>query len=384
MGGSKKSSSKAATKPAAAAAAAAAASTEKADVKEKPRHTCLHSQLHKTKFCLYHLKGACQFGSDCSFAHSCAELQATPDLRKTRLCTAFFEGGGCNDETCTFAHSEEDLRSTDMFFKKTLCIWNEKGKCRNGEQCRFAHGVHELRLNTKGAEKAVLEEDDGKDNLNTNQDNEDMGRQVSDTSQVTTASGVTTVSQVTQASQMTSGSQMTTTSGNGSTSGSLSGNDSSTTGTMSLTSGRRARARGKRGAGVSAGTKQGQPQPQPAAAAASSTPPPINQGPPGLQQTEQPLPMKVLLNRQNIEPPRTDPAPVAGGLTAASLSRLNQGVYDPLLEAELRRLRASVNALAMQCSQINDQINAEALVRHAAFRQQLLQLAQARFNQSFN
>ncbi|CAE7244945.1 ZC3H6, partial [Symbiodinium sp. KB8] len=122
---------------------------------------------------------------------------ATPDLRKTRLCTAFFEGGGCNDASCTFAHSEEDLRSTDMFFKKTLCIWNEKGKCRNGEQCRFAHGVHELRLNTKGAEKAVLEEDDGKDNLNTN---EDMGRQVSDTSQVTTASGVTTVSQVTQAS----------------------------------------------------------------------------------------------------------------------------------------------------------------------------------------
>jgi len=319
MGGSKKSSGKTAQKP-----AAATASKGKADAKEKPRQTCLHSQLHKTKFCLYHLKGVCQFGADCSFAHSFSELQATPDLRKTRLCINFFEGGGCNDPDCTFAHSEEDLRSTDMFYKKTLCIWNEKGKCRNGDQCRFAHGIGELRMNQQLAETASLQDADkdsekanpemekkekekhrekdkqkdkqkekekekqkqkekkekemekDNDNLNTG---EDMGRQVSDLSQATTASGA---SDATATTSITSASQMTA-----------------------------------------------------------------------------------------ARPRHHNPA--AGGLTAASLSQLNQSLYDPLLEAELRLLRASVNALAMQCSQINDQINAEQTLR-----QHLLQLAQAR------
>jgi hypothetical protein len=92
---------------------------------------------------VYHLKGACQYGSDCAFAHSCTELQSTPDLRKTRLCQAF-DAGGCDNPDCSFAHGEEELRSTNLFFKKTLCIWNQKGKCRNGEQCRFAHGAAEL------------------------------------------------------------------------------------------------------------------------------------------------------------------------------------------------------------------------------------------------
>jgi len=112
---------------------------------EKVRSTCLHSQLHKTKLCAYHLKGNCQYGSSCAFAHSCTELQATPDLRKTCLCMKFMEGEGCDDPDCSFAHGEDELRSTGMFFKKTLCIWNENGKCRNGDQCRFAHGVGELR-----------------------------------------------------------------------------------------------------------------------------------------------------------------------------------------------------------------------------------------------
>lgn len=137
---------RAAASGAAAGRAAASAPPKDAAASEKqPRRTCLHNQLHKTKFCMYHLKGACQYGTDCAFAHSCAELQATPDLRKTRLCVPFMEGHGCEDPTCTFAHGEEELRSTDMFYKKTLCIWNEKGKCRNGDQCRFAHGLTELR-----------------------------------------------------------------------------------------------------------------------------------------------------------------------------------------------------------------------------------------------
>jgi len=112
---------------------------------EQPSHKAtLHKHLHKTRFCMYHLQGACQFGAECSFAHSLAEMSQTPDLRKTQLCKQYAEGQ-CNDENCTFAHGDDELRSTEMFFKRTLCIWNEKGKCRNGARCRFAHGMKELR-----------------------------------------------------------------------------------------------------------------------------------------------------------------------------------------------------------------------------------------------
>jgi hypothetical protein len=110
----------------------------------RPR-ACLLNQLRKTKFCAYHLKGTCQYGAACAFAHSYDELQGTPDLRKTRLCPDFQEHGRCRRPGCSFAHGEEELRSTAMFFRKTLCIWNEKGKCRNGDQCRFAHGKEQLR-----------------------------------------------------------------------------------------------------------------------------------------------------------------------------------------------------------------------------------------------
>jgi hypothetical protein len=103
-----------------------------------------HKQLRKTKFCMYHLQGACRFGEECAFAHTLVEVHNTPDLRKTQLCKNFAEGV-CKDPNCDFAHGEFELRSTDLFFRKTLCIWNEKGKCRNGSTCRFAHGIKELR-----------------------------------------------------------------------------------------------------------------------------------------------------------------------------------------------------------------------------------------------
>jgi len=119
---------------------------------EQQQRSCLTSQLRKTKICAYHLKGACQYGSTCAFAHSCTELQTTPDLRKTRICQAF-EQGNCTNKDCSFAHGEEELRSTNLFYKKTLCIWNQKGKCRNGAQCRFAHGAQELRTNNRDGDK---------------------------------------------------------------------------------------------------------------------------------------------------------------------------------------------------------------------------------------
>jgi hypothetical protein len=112
--------------------------------KTKQLRAGFHKQLRKTKFCMYHLQGACRFGTSCAFAHALTDMAGTPDLRKTQLCKNFFEGT-CTDPTCNFAHGEQELRSTDLFFRKTLCIWNEKGKCRNGEKCRFAHGMKELR-----------------------------------------------------------------------------------------------------------------------------------------------------------------------------------------------------------------------------------------------
>mmetsp|Transcript_87142 Transcript_87142/g.159721 ORF Transcript_87142/g.159721 Transcript_87142/m.159721 type:complete len:375 (-) Transcript_87142:155-1279(-) len=129
------------TSPSGKPAAKGEASTA---VAGRSSRNCLHKQLRKTKFCMFHLQGACQFGKDCAFAHSVTEMNGTPDLRKTQLCKAFAEGK-CEDPQCNFAHGETELRSTDMFFKKSLCIWNEKGKCRNGSQCRFAHGLGELR-----------------------------------------------------------------------------------------------------------------------------------------------------------------------------------------------------------------------------------------------
>jgi hypothetical protein len=126
---------------------------------EKTRRSCLHKQLRKTKFCMYHLQGICQFGDSCAFAHSCVELQGAPDLRKTRLCKGSVNGI-CYDPECTFAHNEEELRSTDMFYKKSLCMWNEKGRCRNGDQCRFAHGFEELHTREQN-EKALMDKGGG-------------------------------------------------------------------------------------------------------------------------------------------------------------------------------------------------------------------------------
>mmetsp|Transcript_54329 Transcript_54329/g.117580 ORF Transcript_54329/g.117580 Transcript_54329/m.117580 type:complete len:303 (+) Transcript_54329:112-1020(+) len=110
--------------------------------KAKPRFH-LHSQLRKTKICNFHLRGACQFGDECAFAHTSTELQPTPDLSKTQLCAAF-ASGGCTQEDCSYAHGEEELRAASVPFKNTMCLWNRKGKCRKGEMCLFAHSADEL------------------------------------------------------------------------------------------------------------------------------------------------------------------------------------------------------------------------------------------------
>lgn len=127
---------------------------------EKSRRACLHKQLQKTKFCSYFLKGMCHYGEECAFAHTCAELQATPDLRKTRTCKAFAEGK-CTDDNCPFAHGEHQLVSTGLFHKMSLCKWNERGRCRHGSECRFAHGVAELRDSKAATRPAAAKADNG-------------------------------------------------------------------------------------------------------------------------------------------------------------------------------------------------------------------------------
>lgn len=127
---------------------------EEAPLQQQRKQACLHRQLRKTKFCSYFLKGACQYGKDCAFAHTCAELEATPDLQKTRLCKSYAEGK-CTDKDCLFAHGEQQLVSTGLFHKMSLCKWYDKGRCRNGNECRFAHGPAELRCAATNANAAA-------------------------------------------------------------------------------------------------------------------------------------------------------------------------------------------------------------------------------------
>jgi len=153
---SKKANKKAGKVPAVQQKAQEATIESKANQEESTHRVTLHKHLRKTRFCMYHFQGACQFGTECSFAHNLTEMHQTPNLRKTQLCKAYAEGG-CTDPTCAFAHGDDELRSTEMFFKKTLCIWNEKGKCRNGEKCRFAHGPRELRASQAPGEGSIGE-----------------------------------------------------------------------------------------------------------------------------------------------------------------------------------------------------------------------------------
>jgi len=93
-------------------------------------------QKRKTKFCMFHLQGVCQFGAKCAFAHSVDELQK--DSEDTSSTT---------ETISTTARPDEETRSVGvgMFYKKAPCSWYERGRCRKGEQCSFAHGADELR-----------------------------------------------------------------------------------------------------------------------------------------------------------------------------------------------------------------------------------------------
>lgn len=102
------------------------------------------SRFHKTRMCLFHQKGACVKGSDCSYAHDTEELKAAPDLMKTRLCQDWLNGR-CVSNKCKFAHGRNELRFTHNYYKTKICHFWQQGGCTKGVDCRHAHGEHELR-----------------------------------------------------------------------------------------------------------------------------------------------------------------------------------------------------------------------------------------------
>mmetsp|Transcript_137121 Transcript_137121/g.382416 ORF Transcript_137121/g.382416 Transcript_137121/m.382416 type:complete len:198 (-) Transcript_137121:11-604(-) len=67
---------------------------------------------HKTKLCRFNLRGLCNKGEACNFAHGEEERKPLPDLSRTRLCPTLISTGDCSDlKVCPFAHSREELRS---------------------------------------------------------------------------------------------------------------------------------------------------------------------------------------------------------------------------------------------------------------------------------
>jgi len=297
---------------------------------EKARRTNLYSQLHKTKFCLYHLKGACQFGSSCSFAHTATELQVTPDLRKTRLCASFADGIECVDPSCPFAHGEVELRSTDMFYKKTLCIWNEKGKCRNGDQCRFAHGMVQLQSNPNpGLSHAMVMKD----------------TQASK-GKPTTAMKARQVSGSTGASKSSTGgyaiSDCSSFGGSSLDEGCAQRNGSVRKESVNSSPGGSQDLHGCEGCSSSGG----------GSSFGSSFGGEVN------MQTAQPMkvrPTRSLLKSETAGTARNSFSPPP---------RANEVRYDADIQAELNRLRSNISDLAARCTEINAKMQTEALVAH--------------------
>lgn len=108
------------------------------DALEPPTLPQIKEQFHKTKMCKFFKEGTCTRGANCSYAHSRADLQDSPDLKKTRLCGDFINGN-CFDPQCNFAHGQDELRFTVAVYKTVMCRGMMKGRCRDGPACRFAH-----------------------------------------------------------------------------------------------------------------------------------------------------------------------------------------------------------------------------------------------------
>ncbi|CAL1170108.1 unnamed protein product [Cladocopium goreaui] len=67
--------------------------------------------LKKTCLCKYALSGACFRGSECTFAHSEAELREVPDLQGTEPCFNFAKGRCYKGYRCNFSHGQQKFRT---------------------------------------------------------------------------------------------------------------------------------------------------------------------------------------------------------------------------------------------------------------------------------
>lgn len=115
------------------------------------------------------MKGNCNRGAGCYFAHSQKELREPPSLKKTKLCGLFMKGQCGLGERCSYAHGERELRNTDQFYKTAICRAFLNGDCSRGDSCRFAHGTEEIRTPTltlpqklegESEERKAMQEDD--------------------------------------------------------------------------------------------------------------------------------------------------------------------------------------------------------------------------------
>eukprot|EP00933_Yihiella_yeosuensis_P032815 TRINITY_DN26473_c0_g1_i2.p1 TRINITY_DN26473_c0_g1~~TRINITY_DN26473_c0_g1_i2.p1 ORF type:complete len:170 (-),score=26.82 TRINITY_DN26473_c0_g1_i2:46-555(-) len=67
--------------------------------------------LRNTAMCSFHMRGQCQRGAHCNFAHDQSSLLKRPDFDKTVLCGRWKRKGKCNKgDACKHAHGPQDLR----------------------------------------------------------------------------------------------------------------------------------------------------------------------------------------------------------------------------------------------------------------------------------
>jgi len=102
----------------------------------------------KTRLCRHHIRGMCEWGNNCNFAHTSDELTVFHgEMDKTKVCQSIINGQQCLfEDRCKFAHSIEELRFTKADYKVVPCVAFNRGDCRAGDQCRKAHGNVELSM----------------------------------------------------------------------------------------------------------------------------------------------------------------------------------------------------------------------------------------------